>query len=74
LIPPYIHCPKCSGQLKLEEIRDPLEKEHFSKAGYSQGARGKCPCGVVAVFCVKPLPENPTFTLLFNVYKVEEAK
>jgi len=60
--------------VKLEEVRDPLERETLSRAGYSQGARGQCPCGVVAVFCVKPLPESPTFTLLFNVYKVEEVK
>jgi hypothetical protein len=57
--------------MKLTEIRDPLERERLSVAGYSQGGRGECPCGVVAVLLTKPIPENPTFTLLFNVYRTK---
>lgn len=69
LIPPSVFCPKCAKEVGLTEIRDPLEKEKLIGAEYSQGARGVCSCGVYLVLLTKSLPAEPTFTILFNIYK-----
>ena len=55
----------------LEEMKDPDGVMKLLEAGYSQGAKGKCPCGVTLIFLTKPLPAEPTFTILFDVYAIE---
>lgn len=69
LIPPAVFCPKCAKSMLLKEMRNPLEIVKLVETGYSQGAEGQCECGVYLVFLTKPVPANPTFTILFNVYK-----
>ena len=69
LIPPSIFCPKCGKSMRLLEVRDPIEQASVITQGYSQAARGQCPCGVWLAFLTRPLPEDPTFTIKFNIYK-----
>jgi len=69
LIPTQIFCPKCGGPVVLAEMTDAMETIKLIEAQYSQGARGQCSCGVMLVLLTKPLPVNPTFTILCNVYR-----
>lgn len=69
LVPKTIYCPVCAKPIELKEIRDPLETLQILEMRYSQGAKGVCGCGVYLVFLTKPLPDNPTFTIQFNIYK-----
>jgi len=71
LIPATIFCPKCGKPVILGEMKTPDDVLKLLEAGYSQGARGQCPCGVILFFLAKKMPEEPTFTIQFNVYKVE---
>lgn len=71
LIPKSIFCPKCGKPVKLVEVNDTPTVMKLLEAQYSQGARGECSCGAVVLFLTKPLPAEPTFTILFDVYKVE---
>jgi len=67
-MPAYIYCPKCGGRMRFIQAT-PEEKKAIVKNGYVNGARYVCSCGVVALLLVKPLPESPTFTLMFDIYK-----
>lgn len=69
--PNALFCPKCGEILKLERIQDAKTLAKLEEAGYAVGARGMCPCGVTAVLAIKRMPENPTFSLLWNIYKFE---
>lgn len=69
--PAAIFCPKCGELMKMERIRDAQTQAKLEEAGYVVGARGTCSCGVTAVLAIKKMPENPTFTLMFNIYKLE---
>jgi len=60
--------------MKMERIEDAQTKVKLENSGYVAGARGMCDCGVTAVLAMKKLPENPTFTLMFNIYKLETGK
>lgn len=71
-VPTTIHCPRCGNLIKMERIRDAQTLAKLEEAGYVAGARGMCDCGVVAVLAIKKLPESPTFTLMFNIYKIEK--
>jgi hypothetical protein len=57
--------------MRLEPITDVKTLAKIEEEGYAAGARGVCSCGIVAILCIKKFPENPTFTLFFNVYKFE---
>ncbi len=72
--PDLIYCPKCGGLLPLERIEDASTLVKLQESGYVTGARGICDCGVTAVLAMKKMPENPTFSLLFNIYKFEVKK
>jgi len=69
--PPSIFCPKCGLSMKMERIEDARTQAKLEGSGYVVGARGMCPCGVTAVLAIKKMPENPTFTLMFNIYKFD---
>ena len=69
LIPTVIFCPKCGKGVELKEMNEPLEVARLYEAEYSQGARGKCLCGAVIAFLTKPLPAEPTFTILMDIFK-----
>lgn len=56
--------------MKLDPIDDAQTQAKIQASGYAVGARGMCPCGVTAVLAIKKMPENPTFSLLFNIYKL----
>ena len=71
LIPASIFCPKCGNPIALAELKDPETVMKLFEAGCSQGAKGDCPCGLRLLLLTKPLPAEPTFTILFDVYKVE---
>ena len=68
LIPTSVFCPRCGKSVKLAEMIDVQDIASLLSAEYSQGAKGTCGCGVVLVFLTKPMPEEPTFTILFNLY------
>lgn len=74
VIPSFIFCPKCGSRFRLREDKSEATSQVLKKQGYKALGRGTCPCGVVAVLCVQELPASPTFTLMFNLYKVEEVK
>lgn len=69
--PNAVFCPKCGVVMELERIVDPKTLVKLQESGYVAGARGNCECGVTAVLAMKRMPENPTFSLLFNLYKLE---
>lgn len=66
-----IYCPKCGTSMPMERIEDAQTLAKLEESGYVAGARGMCDCGVTAVLAIKRMPENPTFTLMFNIYKLE---
>lgn len=72
--PSAIFCPKCGELMKMERIEDAHTLAKLEEAGYIAGARGMCGCGVTAVLAIKKMPENPTFTLMFNIYKFETIR
>lgn len=69
--PKAVFCPKCGEAMKLEKISDPQTQTEIIQKGFAVGARGMCECGVTAVLAIKKMPANPTFTLMFNIYKLE---
>lgn len=69
LLPPKIYCPKCGKETMVKRVTYPLELERIGKRGFSEGGRFNCECGVVGVVLIKPLPNRPTYTLLFDIYK-----
>lgn len=72
--PNLIYCPKCGSSMRLERITDAQTLVKLEEAGYVAGARGDCDCGVTSVLAIKRMPENPTFTLMFNIYKLDIKK
>jgi len=68
--PNAIYCPKCGQPIELAPINDPKTLSRLQEAGYACGARGDCECGVTVILAMKRMPENPTFTLMFNIYKL----
>lgn len=72
--PDKIYCPKCGEPLMLERISDATTMVKLEQSGYIVGARGQCSCGVVAVLAIKAMPNNPTFSLLFNLYELKMEK
>jgi hypothetical protein len=72
--PNTLFCPKCGELMKMERITDAQTLAKLEESGYAAGARGLCNCGVTAVLAIKRMPENPTFSLLFNIYKFETIK
>jgi hypothetical protein len=73
-VPPTIYCPKCGELLRMHRISEPQTQAKLEESGYVAGARGICKCGVVAILAIKKMPENPTFTLMFNIYKFEVGR
>lgn len=70
--PNSIYCPKCGTVMNMERIDDAKTQAKLQESGYVVGARGICDCGVTAVLAIKEMPANPTFSLLFNIYKLEK--
>jgi len=68
VLPPWIFCPKCGGQIELFEDNSPETLAKLKEHGYTAMAYGGCKCGLVAVLCYQPLPANPTFSLFFNIF------
>lgn len=56
--------------MRIERVEDAQTQVKLEESGYVAGARGLCDCGVTAVLAIKPMPDNPTFTLMFNIYKL----
>jgi len=70
-VPPYLYCPRCGNKVMLTPLKgDELEK--IREQGYIAGAKGVCRCGVVMVLCVQEPPKSPTFSLFFDVYRIEK--
>jgi hypothetical protein len=69
--PNAIFCPKCGQPMELTPIEDAKTNAKLQEAGFTVGARGDCGCGVTAVLAMKKMPENPTFTIMFNIYKLD---
>lgn len=69
-----VYCPKCGKELVLTKIEKGKTHLKLEDAGYVGGLAGNCPCGVTAVLAMKKMPENPTFTLMFNIYKLENIR
>ena len=72
--PEMIYCPKCGGSVGMEKIVEAQTLAKLKESEYIAGARGICKCGVTAILAIKKMPENPTFTLMFNIYKLEPKK
>lgn len=72
-LPNAIYCPKCGQPIELKKIEEARTNAKLEEGGYAIGARGDCTpdCGVTAVLAIKRMPENPTFTLMFNIYKLD---
>lgn len=74
VIPESIFCPRCGKTLRIETIEDMETLDTLRKSGYVAGARGGCACGAFAVLCIKQMPEDPTFTIFLNIYKIESNR
>ena len=74
LIPRQIFCPRCGEKVTLKPITEPLDITRLHKKGYIAGANGICKCGAVFALVVQPMPKSPTFTLMFDIYKIEKEK
>lgn len=72
-VPPVIHCPKCGLAVRVTEVNNPKVKRAVEKSEFSGAGMFRCPCGVVGIVYVKPLPESPTFTIAFDIYKTKGA-
>lgn len=72
--PTAIYCPKCGSVITMTPITDAKTLAKLQESGYVSGARGDCQCGVTSVLAMKKMPENPTFTLMFNIYKLDIEK
>lgn len=73
LVPPEVYCPKCGGQVHLDEITDAQQLHALGEKGYVAGANGRCQCGVLLALVVQPMPKSPTFTLMFDLYVQAES-
>ena len=60
--------------MNLKPVIDPLAIEKLNEKGYIAGANGICNCGAVFALVVQPMPKSPTFTLMFDIYKIEKQK
>ncbi|MBU1173033.1 MAG: hypothetical protein KKD44_26015 [Proteobacteria bacterium] len=69
-----IFCPKCGSSITMTKIKDLRTRAQLQGKGYILGYEGGCECGVKAIFALKKMPENPTFTLFWNIYKLEPKK
>lgn len=69
-----IFCPKCGESITMTRIKDLRTRAKLQDKGYIMGYGGGCPCGVQAILALKKMPDNPTFTLLWNIYKLETKK
>jgi len=72
--PNAVYCPKCGQPIELQRIEDARTNVKLQEAGFAVGARGDCRCGITAVLAIKKMPDNPTFTLMFNIYKLDIKK
>ena len=60
-----IFCPHCGSVLIMNRMKD--------QAPYKTVFQGSCSCGILAILAVKPMPNEPTFTLSFNKYEVAKV-
>ena len=70
VVPPFIYCPRCGNKILLQKLEG-KELQEIKKKGYIGGARGLCNCGVLAVLVIQEMPKSPTYTLMFNIYKLK---
>lgn len=68
-IPPIIYCPKCGNKIMLHKLND-SELARIISDGYDEGAKGICKCGVFLLICHLPLPESPSYSIFFDIYKI----
>lgn len=66
-----IFCPKCGSSITMTKVKDLRTRARLQDKGYMGGYEGSCQCGVQAILALKRMPDNPTFTLLWNIYKLE---
>ena len=74
LIPKQIFCSRCEETVTLKAITEPLDITKLHEKGYIAGANGICKCGAVFALVIQPMPKSPTFTLMFDIYKIEKEK
>lgn len=74
MIPQSIFCPKCGQKVEKAEIVEDSMVAEILAQGYNDGARFICPCGVIAILLNQELPRSPTFSLLFDIVKVETRR
>ena len=60
--------------MNLKPVIDPLAIEKLNEKGYIAGANGMCSCGAVFALVIQSMPKSPTFTLMFDIYKIEKQK
>jgi hypothetical protein len=72
LIPYFIYCPRCGERISIELVTDPFRIQQLRNAGYDEAGKGSCKCGVMVGILHRPLPESPTFTILVDVYQVQQ--
>jgi len=64
-LPPSIYCPKCGKTIEVKEAQLQVIKKQL----YTIGGTISCPCGVTGLILGKKLPESPTWTIVFDIYK-----
>lgn len=57
-----------------EKIIERRRLEELYFYGFVEGARVSCMCGLIGVLCIKPVPEEPTYTLGFDILGVEDEE
>jgi hypothetical protein len=71
--PEFIFCPRCGSRMRMERVADPSALARLKERGFAAACEGTCPCGVAAVLAVRKMPSSPTFTLMFNIYRLEKG-
>lgn len=74
MMPQSIYCPKCGQKVVRTEIAEVSVVANIITQGYSEACRFICPCGIIAICLKQELPKSPTFSLLFDIVKVEARR
>ena len=67
-IPPFVYCPKCGSRIVVKPVSGE-ELEKIRREGYDEAKRGLCKCGVVLVICHLPMPQSPSYSIFFDIYR-----
>jgi len=68
-----VYCPKCGSSITMRKVKDLRTRAGLQDKGYMGGYEGDCQCGVQAILAMKKMPENPSFTLMFNIVKLNNS-